>query len=868
MDSALTGGRGDLVMEQLLQQIMTEQQMQQDLMTEQVVAAALAAIEARPKEQSFTVTHNGTIIGVAAGTITGAQPETLLMTSIYDGVYHEDIQVLRATKEKLWDKGNLRVSVHLRRKTLEGQWIWLVSKVSSFVDYPVPSFVLHEHRAPDDEAATFYARITRTIACLAEALDRAYDATDPSPTGTTAPDASLYVTSPDSVGVIPGLADDAAQLQALLQHTASAGSNPLHAPVNGDKLRQLIEAASRGGALHPDHSSIASDQVSMNTLDTDALKKLKGSADTPSVLDQVSSGPCLNISKVKLSPTEMGMVVAVLRGEVTVEVLMNGLTDGEYGSVEDLVLRFGKGLDQDKDDIGTVASGRTVRTSNTTHAHNPKHHIPTIGNASSTPSTDQLPFSLPLHYHNLKPSTSPCISTINLSCSRTGNQGLEKLSEVVHWDTPALKTLDLSFCDIEERGILAMCRSLRKRKRRGLPGLEGLILSGNVVSYRSAKELGLALCRAEVGKPRQFVREPVQDGYDDDIEGEREEDDEEEDDDDVVFGGTGGDLGGNGKKYQTKRKSSKKGKMKQKSLRITDKENPGLQLLHLASTSLSSDALGQLMIGLGNDCLIRELNIASNAIGADGTTPLVQFLEGKSTRNEPRNRRSRPAMPRLDRIDLSNNDLGDNGTAKVARAISNRGTLSMVDLHLSFNQIGSGGTGTIMNKLLQHNLVTLSLDNNVIGDAGCQLVAGSLPSMHHLSRLNLSFNQIGSRGTTSLMRALIGCESIQRLGLSGNVMKISGAIAMGFTLAQHPRLSVLELDNCCLSQVSQCHIAAGIISNRWVPMRSLHGFQVAPAMDVIGVPEVQEWHARNDGKHLTNREYFSNRRNIQMNTIL
>ena len=108
-----------------------------------------------------------------------------------------------------------------------------------------------------------------------------------------------------------------------------------------------------------------------------------------------------------------------------------------------------------------------------------------------------------------------------------------------------------------------------------------------------------------------------------------------------------------------------------------------------------------------------------------------------------------------------------------------------------------------MNKLLQHNVVTLSLDNNVIGDAGCQLVAGSIPSLHHLSCLNLSFNQIGSRGITSLMRALIVCESIQRLGLSGNVMRISGAIAMGFALAQHPRLSVLELDNCFLWLVTR-----------------------------------------------------------------
>ena len=49
----------------------------------------------------------------------------------------------------------------------------------------------------------------------------------------------------------------------------------------------------------------------------------------------------------------------------------------------------------------------------------------------------------------------------------------------------------------------------RKRKRRGMPGLKGLIPSRNVVSYRSAKELGLALYRAEVEKARQMVMEPV-----------------------------------------------------------------------------------------------------------------------------------------------------------------------------------------------------------------------------------------------------------------------------------------------------------------------------------------------------------------------
>jgi len=153
------------------------------------------------------------------------------------------------------------------------------------------------------------------------------------------------------------------------------------------------------------------------------------------------------------------------------------------------------------------------------------------------------------------------------------------------------------------------------------------------------------------------------------------------------------------------------------------------------------------------------------------------------------------------------------------------------------------------------------LDKNAIGDQGCQLVAASLQGMHSLSRLNLSFNQIGSRGVNTLMRTLVGCDSIAYLGLSGNIMKISGAIAMGFTLAQHPRLEELDLDNCCLSQAAQCHIVAGIISNRWVPMKRLNGFQAGPPMAAIGALDVF-------AHNLSNEECFRIRRDEQMKTIL
>jgi len=856
-------------MEQFVQ-MMTEEQMQQNVMIGRLASSAETAIQPRPTEHYLRVTQNGTIIE-ATETITGLSPNKLLMTSIYDGVYHEDLLGLRAIKEKIWDTGKIRVEVRLRRKTAEGTWVWLVSRVASVDEHPVPSFVLHEYRVKDEELASFFGRLTWIIASLAEALEKPNGFTEK--VDSSAID-SHRVNNFDTLVpmIIPGLADDASKLQELLESAANSGTDIESS--SGAKLQQIIDAAARVGAP-PQDSPSPNDKISkIDVLNSSSTIGKKGVV-IPSVLDLVTSGPCVNISNVELSLMDLKIVTLVLKGEVQIGklaqlILENVKSPGDLSIIDDLietpdikVCEEEELTQREKKGTGdTNQQQKTPKINNlndSTSEAVSKSKDSCIGNSSN--SGVELLFSLPLH-KSLEMS-SPAISSINLSCSRIGNQGLEKLSELIYCDTPFLKMLNLSFCNVEERGILAMCRSLRKRKKRGLPGLQGLILSGNEISYKSAKELGLALCLKDVGKACQMAREPILEGYDEDNEGGREEDDDDEDD--VIFGA---DVKGSGKRRVTKKVIGKESKKERKLQRCSTEENSGIQLLHLASTSLSSEALAQLMLGLGEDSQIRELNISSNNIGADGTCPFVNFLEGKIVRNETKKKRQKPVMPKLDRIDLSNNNLGDNGTATLTRAISKRGQPSMVDLYLSFNNIGSGGTETIMNKLLQHNVVTLFLDNNIIGDKGCKLVAGSLSSMHHLSRLNLSFNQIGSRGITSLMRALIGCESITYLGLSGNVMKISGAIAMGFALAQHPRLAHLEVDNCCLSEVAQCHIVSGIISNRWVPMRNLHGFRVAPPMDVIGVPEVRAWHLNNEGFYLSNKECFSNRRNIQMKTIL
>lgn len=404
----------------------------------------------------------------------------------------------------------------------------------------------------------------------------------------------------------------------------------------------------------------------------------------------------------------------------------------------------------------------------------------------------------------------PPLSIINLSYTDIGDWGMEALSEFVFCENALLKSLDLSFCGITTHGLRALCRGLSLRRSRGLPAVQALVLAGNVIRDDVASEIGKAIsCVAD--RQEKWDRE-----------------------------------GG-----RVSRGTDEIGAVDNVA---TISPSDGIKLLHLGSTSITPESLVELLSELGPTCPLQELKLQSNKITSQGASILFNFLESKSATGMP-------VFPKLNRLDMSFNALQDAGIAKLTRTISKRSKINMFEVSISGNDFGSKGVESIMNKLLQHRLVTLNLDNNSIGDQGCQLVAASLPSISTLSRLNMSFNDIGCRGISTLMRSLVGCESITSLGLSGNVVRIAGAIAMGFALAQHPRLSALELDNCCLSQVAQCHIVAGIISNRWVPMKVVHGFRVGPPMVAIGALEVM-------AQHLPNRECFRLRRDIQMKTML
>lgn len=711
----------------------------------------------RPEEHYLTIAQNGMILE-ATQTVTGFPPDALLMTSAYDAVNDDDLPGLLAVKSHFWDKGHPDVEVYLRRRTVEGDWIWLVTKAVSYVDHPIPGIILMECAVENEETAMFVNRVTRITAILVQAVEAAKVASlkllDDTVVGRAAgkkvgSDINVGESNSKSVNEeshIPWVADDAAAYQAMLK---SAFTKGLDANVD-DPLMQLMKAAAAGGAISKGQTA--------NKLEQEIMEKITGknreTFDPFSVLEEVREGIRLDFGMINLSKTEIRMICLVLNGRMPVDdlcaLVYQALTAGFH-------------LDDALDHYT---------------AHNP------FDSLSAPP--------------RLK---APSISVVNLSYSLMGNDAVAVLCDVISMDGSPLRTIDISFCAISERGCRSLTNAFTKRKRLCVLPVRGVIISGNHISSRSATELGRALSP---------------DLYDE-------------------YGNVSSSDRPGSEKYFSK--------------------DFGLQVLHLGSALKDAASVAQFMHGLGHLCPVRELSLTSNNIGPEGVNMIVAFLEGKHLS------RKQQVMPYLDRLDLSNNRLGNEGLTKLTPAIGKRTVSHFVELRLTNNGIGHVGVETMMNKLLQHNLVSLTLDKNAIGDQGCQLVAASLQSMKILARLNLGFNQIGSRGVNSLMRSLVACESVTYLGLSGNIMKISGAVALAFTLAQHPRLEELDVDNCCLSQAAQCHIIAGIISNRWVPMKRMNGFEAGPPMVALAALKIS-------AQHLSNEECFRIRKDEQMKTIL
>eukprot|EP00579_Thalassiosira_antarctica_P015734 CAMPEP_0201937660 /NCGR_PEP_ID=MMETSP0903-20130614/39921_1 /ASSEMBLY_ACC=CAM_ASM_000552 /TAXON_ID=420261 /ORGANISM="Thalassiosira antarctica, Strain CCMP982" /LENGTH=285 /DNA_ID=CAMNT_0048478709 /DNA_START=154 /DNA_END=1007 /DNA_ORIENTATION=- len=186
--------------------------------------------EMRPEEHFLTIALNGTILG-ATEMVTGFPPSNLLMTSAFDSVHDDDLLGLHAIKTHFWEKDQPDVEVYLRRQTIEGEWIWLVAKVVSYIDSPVPGIIIHETVVQNEDVAVLVSRITRIASLLLQAVEASL----------FGPDINIAPGAGEDPAAAGEQADGAAEIQSMLSDAAKKMGVDLSDSEN--PLRELMEAA-------------------------------------------------------------------------------------------------------------------------------------------------------------------------------------------------------------------------------------------------------------------------------------------------------------------------------------------------------------------------------------------------------------------------------------------------------------------------------------------------------------------------------------------------------------------------------------------------------------------------------------------------
>lgn len=197
--------------------------------------------------------------------------------------------------------------------------------------------------------------------------------------------------------------------------------------------------------------------------------------------------------------------------------------------------------------------------------------------------------------------------------------------------------------------------------------------------------------------------------------------------------------------------------------------------------------------------------------------------------------------PQLCVLKLSYNNLGDAGASIIASSLTDGNghhhQLSVLDL--GFNSIGDVGCGYLALHCLagNHNLQSLYLSGNSIGEKGALSIAGAILHGTSLQCLYLSANQIGPMGMKTIAGAIAKNEakilsmclesntqqyrSMEVIHFSSTSMESSGFLAIPGMLLSNSSIKSLCVSDNNLDDQDMLLLSQALTQNKLVPLESL-----------------------------------------------
>ena len=141
--------------------------------------------------------------------------------------------------------------------------------------------------------------------------------------------------------------------------------------------------------------------------------------------------------------------------------------------------------------------------------------------------------------------------------------------------------------------------------------------------------------------------------------------------------------------------------------------------------------------------------------------------------------------PNLEVLDISGNEIGNEGTQSLATAFAARPVRKLRELNLALNSITDEGAVALEGIFrVLPALEKVTLDHNWIGAAGGEALARALHDGVTVRQLSMASNNLAERGGVALANALGANRNLQALNLYSNSLGTRGAVAFAAMLAR------------------------------------------------------------------------------------
>ena len=257
--------------------------------------------------------------------------------------------------------------------------------------------------------------------------------------------------------------------------------------------------------------------------------------------------------------------------------------------------------------------------------------------------------------------------------------------------------------------------------------------------------------------------------------------------------------------------------------------------LNFNDSKLDSNALNVFAEVVPNLTELRALSLGYNPIGKGGAVECLYHLKSP-----------------LEKLNLSGTGVGEEDCAPIALLAR-----TLLDLNISDNNLSSNSIATIMEDLLQRNIIqTLDMCGSHLSEENCESLGTLLQQSEcQLRKLRISQCGISGEGVVLLGTGLTNNHSLTGLDLSNNPIGDIGAGALGDMIRSNTVLTTLQMGKCGITSEGCVQLAAGLIENTTIQtlvLSSNHiGVEGARAIsEVIEKNKTLKWLSLHDDKSL------------------